>query len=172
MLTKDILTERLIIKSMREEYSPLCFSIWLDKEMGKYLSDPPRENASEEYMNFAKDIEKDETWYPFVAFSDTTNEFIGTCSIVPMKDPTHWDLGYCIHKRHWRQGYATEMIQSLINFGYTKGGRKFTADIAQENIASNALIKKLGFTIETEGTFKKQETNIIYNSYTYKLNLE
>lgn len=172
MLTEDILTERLVLKSMREEYSPLCFSIWLDEEMGKYLSDPPREYATETYMNFAKDIEKDETWYPFVAFSKSNNEFIGTCSIVPMDDPTHWDLGYCIHKKYWRQGYATEMIQALIHFGYAKGGRKFTADIAQENIASNAVIKKLGFTVETEGTFTKQGTNMIYNNYTYKLELE
>lgn len=68
MLTNDIITDRLIIKSMREEYSSLCFSIWLDDEMGKYLSDPTRANASESYMNFAKGIEDDESWYPFVAF--------------------------------------------------------------------------------------------------------
>ena len=47
-----------------------------------------------------------------------------------MKDPKHWDLGYCVHKNHWRQGYATEMIKALINFGYENGGRKFTADVA------------------------------------------
>ena len=35
MLTNDIITDRLIIKSMREEYSSLCFSIWLGNEMGK-----------------------------------------------------------------------------------------------------------------------------------------
>lgn len=172
MLTRDIITERLLIKSMKEEYSSLCFSIWLDEEMGKYLGDPTRENANETYMNFAKDIEKDESWYPFVAFSKDSNEFIGTCSIVPMEDIEHWDLGYCIHKKYWRQGYATEMIKALISFGYAKGGRRFTADVAQENIASNAVIKKLGFTIQKEGSFKKQGTNIIYNNYTYELNLE
>lgn len=89
-----------------------------------------------------------------------------------MEDSTHWDLGYCIHKKYWRQGYATELIKALINFGYTKGGRKFTADVAQQNIASNAVIKKLGFTVEKEGCFNKQGTNIVYKSYIYKLNLE
>lgn len=112
MLTNDIITDRLIIKSMREEYSSLCFSIWLD----------------------------DESWYPFVAFLKDSNEFVGTGSLVPMEDSTHWDLGYCIHKKYWRQGYATELIKALINFGYTQGGRKFTADVAQENIASNTVM--------------------------------
>ena len=172
MLTNDIITDRLIIKSMREEYSSLCFSIWLDDEMGKYLSDPTRANASESYMNFAKGIEDDESWYPFVAFLKDSNEFVGTGSLVAMEDSTHWDLGYCIHKKYWRQGYATELIKALINFGYTQGGRKFTADVAQENIASNTVIKKLGFTVEKEGCFNKQGTDIIYKSYIYKLNLE
>ncbi|MEG0847999.1 MAG: GNAT family N-acetyltransferase [Niameybacter sp.] len=172
MLTYDLITERLIIKSTREEHGPLCLSIWLDDEMGKYLGDPPRDKANEKYMNFAKGIEEDEGWYPFVVFSKDSNEFIGTCSMVPMEDMKHWDLGYCIHKKYWRQGYATEMIKALISFGYDKGGRRFTADVAQENIASNAVIKKLGFTIQKEGSFRKQGTNIVYDDYTYELHLE
>lgn len=171
MLTNDLITERLVLRSTREEHSELCFSIWLDDEMGKYLGDPPRDKADEKYMNFAKGIEVDETWYPFVAFLKETNEFVGTGCIVPMEDEMHWDLGYCIHKKYWRQGYGTELIQAMIDFGYAKGGRKFTADIAQENTASNAVIKKLGFTVEKEGSYKKSKTNIVYPNYIYKLEL-
>lgn len=171
MLTDDLITERLIIRSTREEYGPLCLSIWLDDEMGKYLGDPPRDKATEKYMNFAKGIEEDEGWYPFVAFLKDTNEFVGTGSIVPMEDPKHWDLGYCIHKSYWKQGFGTELIKALIDFGYTQGGRKFTADIAQQNIASNAVIKKLGFTVEKEGSFNKRGTDITYDNYIYKLDL-
>ena len=88
-----------------------------------------------------------------------------------MEDKIHWDLGYCIHKKYWRQGYGTELIQALIDFGYAKGGRKFTADIAQENVASNAVIRKLGFTVEKEGSYKKSKTDIVYPNYIYKLDL-
>lgn len=118
------------------------------------------------------DLSKDESWYSFIAFSKETNEFIGTCSIAPETDSKHWDLGYCVHKKYWRQGYATEMIKALINFGYEKGGRKFTADVAKQNSGSNGVLKKLGFSIEKEGTFKKTGTDIIYSNYTYKLELE
>ena len=172
MNTRDIITERLIIRSTREEDAPLCFSIWLDDEMGKYLSDPPREKASEAYMNFAKGIENDEEWYPFIAVSKETGDFIGTCSIVPENDPQHWDLGYCVHKKYWRQGYATEMVKALIDFGYDNGGRKFTALVAKENDGSNAVLKKLGFSVEKEGNFKKQGTDIVYDEYTYRLDIK
>lgn len=172
MITKDIITERLIIRSTREEDGPLCLSIWLDDEMGKYLADPPRKKAGEAYLNFAKDIDKDEGWYPFVAFSKETGDFVGTCSIVPMNDPQHWDLGYCVRKNYWRQGYATEMIKALIDFGNQNGGRKFTAAVAKENDGSNAVLKKLSFLVEKEGTFKKQGTDIVYDEYIYRLDLE
>ena len=172
MLTENIETDRLILRSMREEDSPLCFSIWLDDEMGKYLSDPPQEKADEAYLSFAKGIELDESWFPFIAVSKDTNDFIGTCSIVPQNDSKQYDLGYCVHKKYWRQGYATEIIKALINFGYRKGVRVFTADVAQENAASNAVLRKLGFFIEKEGSFKKYGTDIIYKKYTYRSNLD
>jgi ribosomal-protein-alanine N-acetyltransferase len=172
MVTNDIITERLIIRSTKEEDGPLCLSIWLDDETGKYLSDPPRDKASVAYMNFAKGIENDEGWYPFIAVLKETGEFIGTCSIVPMKDPSHLDLGYCVHKKYWRQGYATEMIKALINFGYNNGGRIFTAAVAKENDGSNGVLGKLGFFVEKEGSFKKQGTDIVYDEYTYRLDLK
>lgn len=172
MITEDIITNRLIIKSTREEDGPLCLNIWLDDEMGKYLSDPPRDKADENQMNFAKDIENQKGWYPFIAVLKESGEFIGTCSVAPSDDNKHWDLGYCVHKKYWRRGYATEMIKALINFGYRNGGRKFTAAVAKENAGSNAVLKKLGFYIEKEGSFKKRGTDIVYDEYTYRLDLE
>ena len=172
MVTEDIITNRLVIKSTREEDGPLCLNIWLDDEMGKYLSDPPRDKADEDEMNFAKDIENQKGWYPFIAVLKESGEFIGTCSVVTSDDNKHWDLGYCVHKKYWREGYATEMIKALINFGYRNGGRKITADVAKENAGSNAVLKKLGFYVEKEGSFKKHGTDIVYGEYTYRLDLE
>jgi RimJ/RimL family protein N-acetyltransferase len=169
MITDDIITDRLIIRSTREEDGPFCLSIWLDNEMGRYLADPPRDKADEEELNFGKDIENEDGWYPFVAILKETGEFIGTCSVVPMDDDRRWDLGYCVHKNYWRQGYASEIIQALVDFGHKKGGMKFTANVAKENEGSNAVLKKLGFYIETEGTFKKRQTDIVYEQYTYRL---
>jgi len=172
MTTKDIITKRLIIRSTQEKDGPFCLSIWLDDEMGKYLSDPPSDKADEAELNFAKGIEQQEGWYPFIAVSKDTGDFIGTCSAVPSTDLKHWDLGYCVHKKYWRQGYATEMIRAIIEFGYRSGVRKFTASVAQENVSSNAVLKKLDFAIEKKGTFKKRNTDIEYNEFTYRLDLE
>lgn len=172
MKIKELETSRLIIKSTMKEDASFCLDIWLDDEMGKYLSDPPRDKAGDTYLSWKENVENCDGCYYFIAVSKKTGNYIGTCSAVPSEDKRHWDLGYCVHKKYWNQGYATEMVKALINFCYMNGGQKITADVAQKNTGSNAVLRKLGFRIEKEGTFKKCETDIIYNSYTYSLNLE
>lgn len=172
MMTDDIYTDRLRIRSTREADGEFCLSLWLDEEMGKYLSDPPRELADEAELNFAKGIEQDDGWYPFVAELRETGARIATCSLVPDANETCWDIGYCVHRNFWRQGYATEMVRALIEFARSRGGRIFTADVAKENAASCALMRKLGFVPIESGTFKKRLTDIVYEQYTYRLETE
>ena len=75
--------------------------------MGKYLSDPPRDKVGDSYLKWKDDVENYSGCYYFVAVSKERNNYIGTCSTVLSEDLKYWDLGYCIHKKYWRMGYAT-----------------------------------------------------------------
>ncbi|MBB6631838.1 GNAT family N-acetyltransferase [Clostridium algidicarnis] len=172
MMINDLETNRLIIKKTKKEDTEFCLDMWLDDEMGRYLSDPPRDKVGETYLKWREDVESYNGCYYFVAVSKETGNYIGACSTVPSEDQEHWDIGYSVHKKYWRKGYATEMIRALIDFCYINGGRKITADVAQQNSGSNAVLRKVNFHIEKEGTFKKSGTDIIYDDYTYKLDLE
>lgn len=166
----DMLTPRLLLRSTREADGPACLDIWLDEEMGRYLADPPRALASERYLHFYEGIEQDESWYPLVALHRESGAFLGTCSAVPTEDGACWDLGYCVHRRFWRQGYGTEMVSRLIEAGRERGVRAFTIPVAEENTASNALARKLGAVPwKTGGTFRKQGTEIVYREIVYRL---
>lgn len=167
----ELKTNRLIIKSTKKEDTDFCLDIWLDDEMGKYLSDPPREKANNTYLKWKESVEKYDGCYYFIAVSKENSSYIGTCSAVPSEDKKHWDLGYAIHKNFWKQGYATEMIKELCNFCMENGAKYITADVAKLNEGSNAVLRKLGFKIEKEGTFKKSGTDIIYEEYIYRLDL-
>lgn len=162
----------MVFLSNRKEDTDFCLDIWLDDKMGKYLSDPPREKVNDTYIKWKENVEIYNGCYYFVAVSKETGEYIGTCSAVPSEDKRNWDLGYTIHKNYWRQGYATEMINTLIEFCHINGGKKITASVAKENIGSNAVLKKLNFYIEKEGNLKKSATDIIYDEYMYRLDLE
>ncbi|GAA0783093.1 GNAT family N-acetyltransferase [Hathewaya limosa] len=172
MIVNNLETNRLIIKSTKKKDTTFCLDIWLDDEMGKYLSDPPRDKADDTYLKWKENVEIYDGCFYFIAVSKETGDYIGTCSTVPSDDKKHWDLGYAIHKKYWRQGYATEMIKALIDFCYINGGRKITASVAKQNPGSNAVLRKLNFYIEKEGSFKKHGTDIIYDNYTYRLDLK
>lgn len=169
MMTEPFETERLHIRSTREADGEFCLDMWLDAEMGRFLSDPPRELADDAELNFAKGIETDDGWYPMIIELKEKGVRIGSCSMVPGNDGVSWDMGYCIHKDYWRRGYATEAIAALIEWGRMRGGRVFTADVARENIGSNAVLTKLGFHVAKTGFFKKRLTDIVYEKYTYRL---
>ncbi len=172
MQMPEIQTERLTIRSTRESDGPSCLDIWLDDDMGRYMSDPPRDKADEATLNFAVGIENDEGWYPLVVFHKATGDFLGTCSIVPLYDGKRWDFGYAVHKKYQRQGFATEILGKLIEIGKAAGVTSFTAKVAKENAGSNAVLNKLGFSINKDtGSFRKRGTDIVYPEYEYILKI-
>lgn len=172
MTTTPIETPRMILRSTREMDGGFCLSLWLDDEMGRYLADPPRALADEAELTFAHGIEEDEGWYPFVGWNRETGKPMATCSAVPCPDGITWDIGYAVHRDDWRQGYGREMVAALIGFCRTRGGRVITAEAAQENAASCALLRSLGFIVARESSFAKRLTDIRYSSYIFRLEFD
>lgn len=167
MITNNIITDRLILKTMIQDDAEKAWSIWGDLEMGKYLNDPFYESV-EVLWELLDDAETGSD-YSFLAYCKHTDAFIGTCSIGPEKIEGEWGIGYCVHKDYWGKGYATEMAKALINFGMTMGIRQFTGTVAIENEGSRRVMQKCGMQVAHQGTFRKQETDITYVSEVYKM---
>ena len=148
---------RRIIRSTKKEDADFCLDICLDDEMGKYLSDPPREKAAGTYIKWKDTVEVYDGCYYFIAVSNENKNYIGTCSAVPSEDKTHWDLGYAIHKKYWCKGYATEMINALCDFCIENGAEYITADVAKLNNGSNAVLKNLVSKLKKRVLSKKVE---------------
>lgn len=166
-----IQTKRLRLRNYRKSDKEFAMSIWNDPEMGKYLPDPSIENIDEIYLKALDELEEDETCCYLIAEELETGERIGTCSFVTSKDGKTYDLGCCVHKKYQNQGYATEMEQGMIDYAKAHGANKITAPVNKENKASNAVMKKLGFSVVGEDTCKKRGTDIILEEYLYEMEL-
>lgn len=58
-------------------------------------------------------------------------------------------LGYAIGADHWGHGYATDAARTLVKFGFgTLDLHRISAAIGPENLASVAVVKRLGFSYE------------------------
>jgi ribosomal-protein-alanine N-acetyltransferase len=92
-------------------------------------------------------VRKQISW---VIFLKSANEFIGAAGMHLSADK--FKLGEIYYKLlplHWGQGYATEIAQSLIKFGFERMHlHKVEAGVQTENIKSIRVLEKVGMTRE------------------------
>lgn len=167
MKIEDIDTPRLRLRGYEAADVAFAMSIWNDPEMGEYLPDPSLENVDNSYRKLLETLGDDETCCYLIAVSKATGKKIGTCSFIPENGV--YDIAYCVHRDTWNQGYATEMAKGMIDYARRHGATKITIDINKDNAASNAIARKLGFTVTGEKSYLKKGTSLAYTDYQYAL---
>ena len=75
---------------------------------------------------------------------------IGTCIIFRYDgESRRAELGYVMAHSHWRSGYTYEALQALLMHAFSDLRlRRIEAEVEPDNVASNNLLLKLGFTRE------------------------
>ncbi len=165
-IAHNIETERMIIRPYRNSDMAFCISLWCDPENGKYMKDPSINCLNERYIKCFENMENANCYY-LIATDKKTGEALGTCCLYPkLRD---YDIGYCISKHHWKEGFGSELIQALITLAKNMDGKAITAEVADENIASINLLKKFNFKPCKVLSFRKWNSNKIYDSHLYKL---
>jgi RimJ/RimL family protein N-acetyltransferase len=139
----EIHTERLLLRPMRPSDVDDLFAVFGNPEVMKYWSTRPHEDRSITAALIKGTI---------AASAETTAEFaiehqgrvIGKAGFWQMPE-----IGYLLHPDYWRQGFGAEALTALMDYGFTQRGLdRITADVDPDNLASLALLKKLGF-VET-----------------------
>ncbi|HEX2926258.1 MAG TPA: GNAT family protein, partial [Ruminiclostridium sp.] len=61
------------------------------------------------------------------------------------------EVGYFLLPAYWGRGYATELADTLLDFGFTRLGlHKISARCNSNNLKSEGIMKKVGMTLEGE----------------------
>ena len=170
-LESDILTPRLRIRTYMSADRDFILALWGDRENGKYMIDPATEHQDERYLAAVDEMADDPEGYYLVAELQESGAPVGTCCAFP-EAGGNWDIGYCIHKTHWRQGLGTEMVRGLIAWIESQGGRSVTGEVADDNAPSVALLRKLGFSPDRKTRYKKWGEETYFDAHYYKLELK
>ncbi len=95
------------------------------------------------------------TLYAFTIEKKEPKQFLGLIALTLGKPKyRNAEVWFKIHVEQWRQGFATEAFQCIINFGFHELGlHRIEAGCAVENLASRKVIEKAGLTLE--GTNRK-----------------
>lgn len=164
-------TPRLRLRGFRKDDALFAIGIWNDRRMGEYLPDPELETVDADYLHEIEALGEDDECCYLIAEAKQTGERIGTCSFIPDADQGNYDIAYCVHQNFWRQGYATEMAKGMICYALQHGAGTVTARVNRENAASNAIMRRLGFTVVGEKSYPKRGTEQVFTDYCYALKL-
>jgi RimJ/RimL family protein N-acetyltransferase len=83
------------------------------------------------------------------------DKLIGGCSI-NVSNPENREgwIGYCLNRRFWGRGYATETAKALVDFGFTRLSlHRIFATCDPANAASAHVLEKVG--MEREGRIRE-----------------
>ena len=78
------------------------------------------------------------------------------------------ELGYVIGSSYWRQGYAREMLRTLLDHLFdVHGVRRVEAEVNPGNVASTSLLRNLGFTHEGHLRERYESRGVVYGVNVY-----
>ena len=161
--TIELSTEHLTLRRFDEEDAENMFYNWAnDAEVPKYMTWPPYENV-EQVENYLKNsvvanYEKKD-FYSWAIELNETEQPIGNISAVNIQDDTDAvEIGYCIGKEYWHQGYMTEALTEVIRFFMEKtGAGRVWGEHDINNPNSGKVMEKSG--MEYEGTLRRSGRN-------------
>ena len=151
--TVELETARLVLRKTSITDAAQMFKNWAsDPEVTKYLSWQPhtdievtksilaswdKENAKTEYYHWGMVLKENQ-------------EIIGTTGTLGIDGKNHsTELGYCMSRALWGNGYMTEAVAAIIEYLFnTVGFNRITSRHDPDNIGSGRVMQKCGMVFE------------------------
>lgn len=146
-------TERLTLRRITADDLGDWMAVWHSPGVLDYLIDfegVPQENMGLEIVEWADRIFAERSGIRWALALRPNNQMIGSCGF-HLFDRRHQrvEIGYELHSDYWRQGIMSEAVRALLEFCFdTLDVHRVEADVVEGNVASAALLKKAGFTLE------------------------
>lgn len=150
-LTYFLKTARLGFRQWSMEDFPLAVSLWGDVSVTRLIGGPFSEREVRERLN--KEIASTQAhgvqYWPVFLLSD--GDFVGCCGLRPYRpEEKICELGFHFRPGYWGKGLAGEAAQEVIRHAESLGLKALFAGHHPENLASQKVLEKLGFSFTHE----------------------
>lgn len=146
--------QRIILQPFKVSDAFFMFRNWAnDPDVTRYMTWFPHENmqvTESVISSWVNDYSKP-NFYQWAILLKKIDEPIGSIGVVEMdEDAKSCELGYCIGKPFWHQGYTSEAVSQLITFLFEQVKfEKITARHDVRNPNSGAVMMKCGMKYVT-----------------------
>jgi RimJ/RimL family protein N-acetyltransferase len=143
-------TERLLLRRPVASDALSIFERYAsDAEVTRYLS-WPRHTALEDtrvFLGFSDTEWRQWGCGPYVAFTRDDGQLIGSTGLA-FETPEIASTGYLLARDAWGRGYATEILVAMTALARTLGVVRLYAVCHLENVASQHVLEKCGYSRE------------------------
>ncbi len=158
-------TQRLYLKTFSQDDVPGFFELNNDPLVLKYTGDKPFKDK-EEVSRFIKDYDqyKKHGFGRWSVYLKETNCYLGFSGLRYSSETDEIDIGFRFMQKFWGMGFATESAIAALELAFTRyNAQKVVARAMQDNLASHAVIKKLGMTYQSSF----QEDGKLWSKYQF-----
>jgi RimJ/RimL family protein N-acetyltransferase len=160
-------TERFFLRELIEEDVDGFYELDSDPEVHRYLGNSPVSDKQKlaDVIKYVQQQYIENGIGRWAVVDKHSNEFIGWCGLKLVKDTInnqshYYDLGYRLIRKHWGKGIATETAKASIEYGFNVMKLKeIIGAIHCDNVASNNVVKKLGFELIETFEFEDEMHN-------------
>jgi [ribosomal protein S5]-alanine N-acetyltransferase len=139
-------TPRLHLRERTAEDADALFPSFADSGLMTYWSHGPHTSVEETRARFAEPFDGWRAWAITLAGDDPA---IGFVAVGEKRQPNVSEIGYMVAREHWGCGIGREAVEAVLDQLFrVEGQRRVFADTDPDNVASNALLKAIGFTLE------------------------
>jgi len=173
MTTPTLETERIILRSLKISDAEAIYNNWTsDPDVAKFMRWSVHNSIDETitWLTYAEKNVSDKNSYDWLFVHKDTKEPFGSGGIFYNSKYNMFELGYCIRKALWGQGFAMEASKAILEFATRKLRKSdFFACHANENPASGRVLEKLGFIYKSDCSYSSFDGKRVFDSREYFL---
>jgi RimJ/RimL family protein N-acetyltransferase len=143
-------TARLILRPFTPaDLDDYHAQIYSDPDVTRYLpgGQPRPKDRTQVVLEFAIEHGQQHGFTLWAVIDKASQEFIGHCGLIYMKNEVDVEVAYAFGKAHWGKGYAPEAAHAALRYGFeTVGLDQIIAVAVPENTASQRVMQKIGMT--------------------------
>jgi len=140
--------ERVRLRQLVQADAAALHIVYSDAEAMTWWSHAPHDTLAQTEAELSKRLGAAD-WRAWAITLTDDDTAIGSVAAHEKRQGGVIEIGYSLQRSHWGRGIAREAIGLLIDYLFeVDGNRRIFADTDPENAPSNALLKRLGFTLE------------------------
>lgn len=174
---EELRTSNLILRKFRYDDAEQFYTrVGGSEQVTKYMLWQPHKTINESQASIEKIMSRYQegntyTWAIALCSDDSV---IGRIDLLRFDEAeSSCSFAYMLGEEFWGRGYGTEALSEVLKFAFEKMEMQVVvADHMSENVASGAVMKKVGMSYRKTYTAKYEKDDVCYDADEYRISCE